>query len=372
MRFKKGGDWKACYNEETGRYTAERGGCGYYYLYEITEEIFDLLEDGMDDTDACHLISEGRTLYMDINDRCGPPYTVIFDDEYEELCPWADIVASGRVWPKELTDAAVEIFASQKPNREYRKKKTLIKAIRETTEAFYSRFVCTDISKLGEGVHFICSPDRDEEMRGFGCRYSVYILKKGGLCAAAYSPEYEAFFEGLRGKTADELIEAVKKELRLRELELFVFGGEKVKDLSGARLLEKGDYPLYEEFFRATNPDSDPEGWLRDYFEEKAEKGLFAGCFEDGRLVSVCDAPDVPYMEGRVQHTGIMTLPEERGKGYGKAAAALSTHHLIELGICPQWECGADNEASAALAKSIGYEEYGRAYILEEPLTEEK
>jgi hypothetical protein len=27
------------------------------------------------------------------------------------------------VWPKELTDAAVELFASEKKNREYRKKK---------------------------------------------------------------------------------------------------------------------------------------------------------------------------------------------------------------------------------------------------------
>ena len=370
MIFKKGGGWKACFDEEKGRYTAKRSGCGYYYLYEITEEIFDSLEDGMDDTDACHLISEGRTLYMDINDRCGPPYTVIFDDEYAELCPWADIVSSGRVWPKELTDAAVEIFASQKPNRDHRRKKKLLQAIRETTEAFYSRFVCTDIGKLEEGVHFICSPERDEEVRGFGCRYSVYILLKGGVCAAAYSPRYEALFESLRGKTAEELIEAVKEKLKLTELKLFVFGGEKVKDFGGARLLTPEDHPLYEEFFKATNPDSDPEGWLKEYFTEKAEKGLFAGCFDEGRLVSVCDAPDVPFMEGQIQHTGIMTREEARGKGFGKAAAALSTHHLIELGICPQWECEAGNAASIALAKSIGHEEFGTAFILGEPLSE--
>ena len=51
---------------------------------------------------------------MDVDDRCGPPYTVVFDDDYEELCPWANVVSSGKVWPDELTDAAVELFESEK------------------------------------------------------------------------------------------------------------------------------------------------------------------------------------------------------------------------------------------------------------------
>lgn len=32
MQFKEGEGWKACYDEETGRYTAERGGVGAYHL----------------------------------------------------------------------------------------------------------------------------------------------------------------------------------------------------------------------------------------------------------------------------------------------------------------------------------------------------
>ena len=60
---------------------------------------------------------------MDVDDRCGPPYTVVLDDDYEKLCPWANVVSSGRVWPDELTDAAVEIFESEKNNREQRRKK---------------------------------------------------------------------------------------------------------------------------------------------------------------------------------------------------------------------------------------------------------
>ena len=44
----------------------------------------------------------------DIDDRCGPPYTVVLDKDYERLCPWANVVPSENVWPDELTDAAVE------------------------------------------------------------------------------------------------------------------------------------------------------------------------------------------------------------------------------------------------------------------------
>ena len=123
MQFKEGSGWRACYDEKTGIYTAERKGCGYHDLYEITEEIFKGLVDGMSDEDTYKLITKGRHLYMDVNDRCGPPYTVVFDDDYEKLCPWANVKPSGRVWPEELTDAAVEIFESEKNNREQRRKK---------------------------------------------------------------------------------------------------------------------------------------------------------------------------------------------------------------------------------------------------------
>ena len=123
MEFKKGCGWKACYDEETGRCTAERSGAGYYDLYEISPDTYARIEDGGGLESERLICKNGRRLYMDVNDRCGPPYTIVFDDEYEKLCPWANVVSSGKVWPKELTDAAVELFASEKPNREYRKKK---------------------------------------------------------------------------------------------------------------------------------------------------------------------------------------------------------------------------------------------------------
>ena len=76
-----------------------------------------------DDDKYCLIHDEGRMLYMDIDDRCGPPYTVVLDDDYRTICPWAELPESENVWPSGLTDAAVELFASQENNREQRRKK---------------------------------------------------------------------------------------------------------------------------------------------------------------------------------------------------------------------------------------------------------
>ena len=124
MQFKEGIGWKACYDEKRKLYTAETGGSGNYDLYQITKEIYDRIGAiDMDDSDSLRLIYSGRHLYMDVNDRCGPPYTVVFDNEYCDLCPWAHIVCSGHVWGETLTDAAVELFASEAQNRPQRRKK---------------------------------------------------------------------------------------------------------------------------------------------------------------------------------------------------------------------------------------------------------
>ena len=60
---------------------------------------------------------------MTVNDRCGPPYTVVFDSDYKKICPWAETLETGTMVPDALTDAAVELFASEENNREQRRRK---------------------------------------------------------------------------------------------------------------------------------------------------------------------------------------------------------------------------------------------------------
>ncbi len=125
MQLIEGSEWKAHFDDERNLYTAKTSVPGAIKLFEITKEVFDALQDdGMSDDDKYRLIHDkGRMLYMDIDDRCGPPYTGVLDDDYAILCPWAKLPVSKMVWPEELTDAAVELFPSQENNREQRRKK---------------------------------------------------------------------------------------------------------------------------------------------------------------------------------------------------------------------------------------------------------
>ena len=135
MEFKEGLGWRCCYDPETGLYTAEVGGGPNHDLYEITKEIYDHVDDP-DVEWPTSLISSGRHLYMAVDDRCGPPYTVILDSDYQKICPWAKTSVSGEVWPDELTDAAVEVFASEKNNREQRRAKKQIRRIQKYEELY--------------------------------------------------------------------------------------------------------------------------------------------------------------------------------------------------------------------------------------------
>lgn len=233
-------------------------------------------------------------------------------------------------------------------------------------DGYYSCFCGMNLSEATGGVSFICSDLRNEEVKGFGCKYTIYMLVKEDLCVVSYAPQYADFFGRLKELGVADITAAVNSEFRMKKMQLMKFRRELVREYGNAQTLKKSDYPLYEEFFRSASPKADPTGWLQEYFEAKVGKGYFTGYFLNGKLVSVCDAPDMPYMQDVIQHTGIETLANERRKGYAKLTAALATHNLLEKGICPQWECLAENAASIALAKSIGYDTYGTAYILEE------
>ncbi|MBR3637426.1 MAG: hypothetical protein IKN45_05830 [Lachnospiraceae bacterium] len=123
MEFKTGSGWRCCYDPETGLYTAEIGGGVNHDLYEINKEIYDRVDAPDMETPIGLIHQGGRHLYMAVDDRCGPPYTVILDTDYKKLCPWAKTVTSGEVWDEDMTDAAVEVFACEANNREQRRAK---------------------------------------------------------------------------------------------------------------------------------------------------------------------------------------------------------------------------------------------------------
>lgn len=135
--------------------------------------------------------------------------------------------------------------------------------IENITNLYYSSFCGTDISKLKNGVHFICSQNRDAELTGFGCKYTMFILVQNDLCVVSYSPKYSDFIDSLQGCSSDEIIITAAQTYNLIKKQLMIFGSEVVTQYGKVRILRNDDYPLYEEFFRAVNPDADSDGWLK-------------------------------------------------------------------------------------------------------------
>lgn len=245
-------------------------------------------------------------------------------------------------------------------------KRLTIEQIDKTTNSFYSCFCGINLLEIKSDIHFVCNSLRDDIVKGFNCRYTVYVLIKDDLCAISYSPKYTDFFDKLKGKKLDYILNVIEEKFKIKKMQLMIFRNQSVNNFGEARILNKNDFKSYKRFFSLIHPDVNSNDWLQEYFKDKVSKGYFTGYFINNNLVSVCDAPDMPYMENKIQHTGIVTLPEERNKGYAKSTAALATYNLIKKGICPQWECNFDNIASISLAESIGYIKYGIALIVEE------
>lgn len=204
------------------------------------------------------------------------------------------------------------------------------------TNDFYSCFCGIDLSKVNRGISLICDAARNEIVKGFGCKYTIYALVKEDVCVVSYAPQYIDFFNKLQGQSIDDILTAIENNFKIKKMQLMIFEQEKIKNYGEAKVLKKSDYFLYEDFFRSTSPNVNPNSWLKEYFEEKVEKEYFTGYISNGKLVSCCDAPDMPYMEDIIQHTGIVTLKEQGRKSYAKLTAALAAHHLIENGVCPQ------------------------------------
>jgi RimJ/RimL family protein N-acetyltransferase len=245
--------------------------------------------------------------------------------------------------------------------------------IHKITNEFYSKFCCATEEQFSSNssVLFVEDSRREETMKGYGCKFVIYAFISQKSVIVAYSPRYSNEINELKRninlENARQLLEnAFKRNLISRKL--FEFTNSSIVDTSGAKILDVSDYKAFEEFFLNINLHLDVSSviWLKDYFQEKVKKRLFCGYFVKKKLVCVSDAPDMPYLDGVIQHTGVNTLKEFRKRGYAKKVCYLSAKNLLSMNICPQWETDENNIASINLAKSIGYKQIGYSLTLEE------
>ena len=127
MQFKEWLDWKACYDEERGIYTAERRWRGFYQLCEIDRATFEKLgADITEDESPDELIANGRHLFEanDDYDTAAPTATV-YDEDYYRLAPWSGAkrrAEKSSVTSQELTDFMVEHFSDEEKKRRHRER----------------------------------------------------------------------------------------------------------------------------------------------------------------------------------------------------------------------------------------------------------
>lgn len=119
LHFKQGLGWKACYDDEKNLYTAKTWWRGDFDLYEINEEIYSRLDEP--DVYADDLIRTGRHLYYSQDSPIGPPTDMVIDENYAELCSWAEIQQSGNVMPEKLTDIAVNLWENEETREQWNK-----------------------------------------------------------------------------------------------------------------------------------------------------------------------------------------------------------------------------------------------------------
>ncbi len=71
-------------------------------------------------------IDKGRHLFESDDDYYTMPYCRVYDEDYMKLAPWSDAYKrtdKSIETSREITDFAVEVFASEEKNREYRRAK---------------------------------------------------------------------------------------------------------------------------------------------------------------------------------------------------------------------------------------------------------
>ena len=117
MQIKHGIGWRACYDEAKGLYTAKSSWRGDFYLYEINKEIFDKLDNHADDEYPDDMIKTGRLLYESHDNEYCSPYNIVHDENYAQMCSWAEIQQTDHTWSKELTDAANRIFEGKEESK---------------------------------------------------------------------------------------------------------------------------------------------------------------------------------------------------------------------------------------------------------------
>ena len=173
-----------------------------------------------------------------------------------------------------------------------------------------------------------------------------------------------AFTEGERADSEDVAARITRSGVTLNDPDhLFYLTLEEqavVRDETpGAqtRRLTSADAAVFAEF-----TGDAPEGDLDEAFVE-LDHWLVFGAFVGDTLA--CAASMYPWGGTRFADLGVLTLPEFRGRGLGRATVRAMSAEALRSGYEPQYRCQLDNIASVALARAAGFTRFGEREVID-------
>lgn len=123
---------------------------------------------------------------------------------------------------------------------------------------------------------------------------------------------------------------------------------------SDARVLTDGDESAFEEF-RAAVPDDE---W--DQGGPEFVPGKTVGLFVVGDLVA---ASGYDEWDETLAHLAVVTHPDHRGDGHGRAVVSRATENALSEGLIPQYRTLDAWPWSVALARDLGFDRFATGYL---------
>jgi GNAT superfamily N-acetyltransferase len=191
----------------------------------------------------------------------------------------------------------------------------------------------------------------------------VYLFRRGKSCVVSAPPSLLKLVTAtLGGKAAASTFDvALLKRLFGADVERVVgpaWQGYLLRDaftpakMTGARALATEDAPALDRLAAACGT----EAWGHSGIGEiGGEKQVVFGLFVGTELVAA--GMGEPRGE-TLLHTGIVTHPAYRGRGYGGAVVSAIASYGLDAGLVPWYQTLAANTSSVAIARALGFTQY--------------
>ena len=244
---------------------------------------------------------------------------------------------------------------------------------KKVTNEYYSKWLGINPEMLDStGVLFVESSERDKRQEGYSKPFGVYTLVIDGLIVVSYSADLSDVIKLARNRFCSRMtsievanvIEGVFSAPVTSSIKFYYDSFPVNIDIPDVVKLQESDFPSFLEFYSMRKPNAKDDGWLEECFYVICTNDLVFGVFINERLVSVSEAPVMPYINNWVQEVGINTLTNYRGKGYAKAVTLSCIKSIIDKGKCPMWATLSDNIASEQLAYKVGFRKYAEVITL--------